>query len=156
KGIEPLRRWLLGRSQMARDLAARDDPLAELPMSTDPKYLSRQVVLVGYGRVGRRVAQALAAEGLPYVVAEENREIVEQLRARGVPAVFGDATQPETLIQSHIARAKMLVVATPDTLGVRQMVKNARLLNPGIEVVLRSHNEAEAKLLEEEEAGTVF
>jgi CPA2 family monovalent cation:H+ antiporter-2 len=154
--IDPLQTWLLARSQLARNLAARDDPLAELPMTTDPKFLSSQVVLVGYGRVGRKVAEGLAADGIPYVVADQNREIVEQLRARGVPAVAGDASQPETLVQSHVARARMLVIATADSLGVRQMVAHARLLNPAIEIVVRSHNEEEARRLEEEIAGRVF
>lgn len=156
RAIEPLQRLLLARSQMARNLAARDDPLAELPMSTDPKYLARQVVLVGYGRVGRKLADALAAHNIPFVVADQNREVVERLRAVGVPAVYGDAAQPETLVQSHVARARMLVIATPDTLGVRQMAAHARLLNPGIEIVVRSDNEEEARLLEEELAGRVF
>lgn len=156
KAIDPLQRWLLARSQLARDLAARDDPLAELPMSTDPKYLASQVVLVGYGRVGRKLAAALQADGVPFVVAEQNREIVEQLRARGIPAVFGDASTPEVLVQAHVARARMLVIATPDALGVSQMAANAKLLNPGIEVVVRSHNEDEARRLEEEIAGRVF
>lgn len=156
KGIQPAREWLLRRSAVARRLAARDDPLAELPMSTDPRYLSRQVVLVGFGRVGRRLAEALSHAGVPYVVAEQNRELVEELRARGVPAVYGDASQPETLIQSHVARARMLVIATPQSIGVRQMTQAARLLNPGIEVVVRSHNEEEARLLEAEVAGKVF
>ena len=44
----------------------------------------------------------------------------------------------------------MLVIATPDTLGVRQMAEHARLLNPGIEIVVRSHNEEEARRLEDE------
>lgn len=156
KAIQPLQEWLLRRSQLARNLAARDDPLAELPMSTDPKYLSRQVVLVGYGRVGRKVAEALKAANCPYVVAEQNRELVERLRAEGVPAVTGDATQPEVLIQAHIARARMLVIATPDTLGVGQMAAHARMLNPQIEVVVRSHNEEEARRLEQELSGRVF
>lgn len=156
KAIDPLQRWLLARSQLARDLAARDDPLAELPMSTDPKYLASQVVLVGYGRVGRKLAEALQADGVPFVVAEQNRELVEKLRARGIPAVFGDAALPEVLVQAHVARARMLVIATPDALGVRQMAANAKLLNPGIEVVVRSHNEDEARRLEEELSGRVF
>jgi CPA2 family monovalent cation:H+ antiporter-2 len=156
KGIQPLQRWLLARSQLARDLAARDDPLAELPMSTDPKYLSRQVVLVGWGRVGRKVADGLAADGVPFVVAEQNREQVEQLRERGIPAVYGDASQPEVLVQAHIARARMLVIATPDTMGVRQMADTARLLNPAIEIVVRSHNEEEARRLEQEISSRVF
>lgn len=156
KAIQPLQEWLLKRSQLARDLAARDDPLAELPMTTDPKYLSHQVVLVGYGRVGRKVAEALRGANCPYVVAEQNRDLVERLRAEGVPAVSGDATQPEVLIQAHIARARMLVIATPDTLGVRQMAAHARMLNPQVEIVVRSHNEEEARRLEQELSGRVF
>jgi len=156
KAIRPLQEWLLARSQLARDLTARDDPLAELPMTTDPKYLAQQVVLVGYGRVGRKVAEALRAANVPYVVAEENRELVERLRIEGVPAVSGDAGRPEVLVQAHIARARMLVIAVPDTIGVRQMVAHARMLNPGIEIVVRSHNEEEAQRLEQEVSGRVF
>ncbi|WP_332814489.1 cation:proton antiporter domain-containing protein [Ramlibacter sp.] len=156
RAIEPLQRWLLARSQLARELNARHDPLAALPLSTDEKFLARQVVLVGYGRVGRAIAQALREAGLPFVVAEENRDLVERLRADGVPAVAGDAAQPEVLVQAHIARARLLVIATPDSLGVRQMAHNARLLNPAIEVVVRSHNAAEAALLEQELSGKVF
>ncbi|GAB3649407.1 YbaL family putative K(+) efflux transporter [Ramlibacter alkalitolerans] len=156
RAIEPVQRWLLARSQLARDLAARDDPLAELPMSTDPKYLSQQVVLVGYGRVGRKLAEALLAHHVPFVVVEQNRALVEELRASGVPAVFGDAALPEVLVQAHVARARMLVIATPDTLGVRQMATHARLLNPPIELAVRSHNEEEARRLEQELTGSVF
>ena len=154
--IDPLQRWLLARSHLARKLAARDDPLAELPMTTDPKYLSRQVVLVGYGRVGRRLAESLTEAGVPFVVAEQNRELVEELRGQGIPAVFGDAVQPEVLVQAHVARARMLVIATPDTLGVRQMAAHARTLNPGIEIAVRSHNEEEARRLHDEVVGEIF
>ncbi|AMO24476.1 cation:proton antiporter [Ramlibacter solisilvae] len=156
KAIRPLQDWLLARSQLARDLAARDDPLAELPMSTDPKFLSRQVVLVGYGSVGRKVAAALGQAGLPYVVADQNRDLVEKLRAEGVPAVCGDATRPEVLVQAHIARARLLVIAMRDTTGVRQMAAHARLLNSQVEIIVRSHNEEEARRLEKELAGRVF
>ena len=156
KAVQPLQRLLLARSRRARELATRDDPLAELPMTTDPKFLSGHVVLVGYGRVGRHIAAALSAREMPYVVAEQNRELVEQLRAAGIPAVSGDAAEPEVLIQAHIARARMLVVATPETLEVRQMAACARALNPQIGIVVRSHNEAEARMLEAELGSKVF
>ncbi len=156
KAVQPLQRLLLARSQRARQLATRDDPLAELPMTTDPKFLSGHVVLVGYGRVGRHIAAALTAQHRPFVVADQNRERVEQLRAAGIPAVTGDAAEPEVLVQAHIARARMLVVATPETLDVRQMARTARALNPRIEIVVRSHNEAEARMLEAELGSKVF
>jgi CPA2 family monovalent cation:H+ antiporter-2 len=156
KAVEPLQQWILARSPIARKLEARDDPTAELPASTEEKYLSRQVVLVGYGRVGRRIAEALTASQLPYVVVEQNREVVERLRSEGLMAVSGDAAEPVVLVQAHIANARMLVIATPDTLNVRQMVNTARTLNPEIEIVVRTHSEAEAKLLESENAGKIF
>ncbi|MDR6535123.1 YbaL family putative K(+) efflux transporter [Variovorax soli] len=154
--IGPLQRWLHAHSRLARGLAQREDPLAELPMSTDEKFLSRQVVLVGYGRVGRRIAAELMANDLPFVVAEQNRALVEELRAGGMAAVWGDAADPAVLVQAHIARARVLVVATADAINVRQMIEAARILNPAIQTVIRSHNEDEARLLEQETAATVF
>ncbi|CAN7728397.1 YbaL family putative K(+) efflux transporter [Variovorax sp. LjRoot178] len=154
--IGPVQKWLHARSSLARSLALRDDPLAELPVSTEAKYLSRHVVLVGYGRVGRRIAAELAAHDVPFVVAEQNRELVEKLRAEGLAAVWGDAADPAVLIQVHVARARVLVVAVADAMNVRQMIETARTLNPAIETVIRSHNEEEARLLSEEVEATVF
>ena len=154
--VEPARRWILGRSELARRMDRRADPYAELPMTTEEKYLRGQVVLVGFGRVGRRIAEALEAQGIPYVVAERNRELVEDLRSRGVAAVSGNAAEPAVLIQAHIADAAMLVVAAPDALDVRQMADTARALNSGIEIVLRTHSEDESTLLRRDGVGTVF
>ncbi|KAA0180676.1 Kef family K(+) transporter [Cupriavidus gilardii] len=154
--VEPLQRWIRARSELARKLERSADPLAELPATVDQALLTRQVVLVGHGRVGRRIVGALRAHGVPVVVADQNREIVEALRAQGVPAVSGDAAEPSVLIQAHIARAGMLVIATPDTVGVRRMVEIARTLNPGIRILVRTHSEDEAALLLKDRVGEVF
>lgn len=154
--IQPIQSWIRSRSELARRLEQRQDPLAELPMTTDPSLLTGHVVLVGYGRVGHKIAQILTERGVPYVVAEQNRELVEQLRSRQVPAVSGNAADPAVLIQAHIARAGMLVIATPETLQMRKMLDIARTLNPRIEAVLRTHNDEEAELLRREQLGQVF
>ena len=154
--VEPVRRWILQRSDLARRLEQRTDPYAELPVSTDDKYLQGQVVLVGYGRVGKRIAGALDAHGIPNVVAEQNRELVEDLRKKGMAAVSGNAADPAVLIQAHIAEAAMLVVATPDPLSLRQMANTARALNPAIEIVLRTHSEEESVMLRKDGVGTIF
>ena len=154
--IEPAQAWIRSRSKLAQTLERPDDPLAVLPMTVDLKRLTGQVVLVGYGRVGRRIGEALTAKGISFVVAEENREIVERLRESGVPAVSGDASDPAVLIQAHIHRARLLVIATPDTFDVRRMIEIARTVNPRVETVVRTHSEAEAALLVKENAGKVF
>jgi CPA2 family monovalent cation:H+ antiporter-2 len=153
---EPARRWVRARSSVARALERRDDPLAELPATVDVETLSGHVLLVGYGRVGTRIAEALSERKIPYVVAEVNRESVERLRRRGIHAVTGDASEPEVLIQAHVARAGLLVIATPDTVKVRKMVEIARTLNPRIEILLRTHSDEEAALLRQEKLGQVF
>lgn len=152
--IEPFRRWALKRSAFARRLEQRQDPYAELPMSTKREYLEGQVVLVGYGRVGRRIAETLAASRIPFVVAEQNRELVETLRKNGMAAVSGDAAEPAVLIQAHIADASMLVITTPEALTVRPMISTARTLNPDIEIVLLSDSEEESARLRKEVAET--
>jgi len=78
------------------------------------------------------------------------------LRESGVSAVSGDASEPAVLIQAHVHRASMLVIATPDTLNVRKMIEIARTVNPRIETVVRTHSEEEAVLLKQENAGRVF
>jgi CPA2 family monovalent cation:H+ antiporter-2 len=156
KAIEPAQAWIRSRSKLARIVERPEDPLAQLPASVDSNRLAGQVVLVGYGRVGRRIGEALIEHGVPFVVAEQNRELVEQLRERGLWAVSGNASDPAVLIQAHIARARMLVIATPDTFDVRRMIEIARALNPGIETVVRTHSDEEAALLRSENAGTVF
>jgi CPA2 family monovalent cation:H+ antiporter-2 len=154
--VEPAQRWIRARSELARRLENRVDPLAVLPMSVDQSLLTGQVVIVGYGRVGRRIAESLSEKNIPYVVAEQNREIVERLREQNVHAVSGDASDPAVLIQAHVQRAGMLVIALPETVHVRKMIDVSRRLNPKIEVVLRTHSDEEAELLRSEDAGTVF
>ncbi|WP_227817424.1 cation:proton antiporter domain-containing protein [Nitrogeniibacter aestuarii] len=154
--VEPVRRWFLARSDIARALEIRVDPYAELPTDTARRYLEGQVVIVGFGRVGRRIADALVERDIPYVVVEQRREVVEALRRKGVPAVSGNATDAAVLIQAHIANAAMMVVATPDLMDIRATVEIARTLNPDIELVLRTHSESESVLLRQEGVGAVF
>jgi CPA2 family monovalent cation:H+ antiporter-2 len=127
-----------------------------LPTSVDSALLTGHVAIVGYGRVGKRIVAALRERNVPFTIAEENRELVESMRGEGMHAVSGDANDPAVLIQAHVARAAMLVIATPDTVGVRKMVEVARKLNPKIQIVLRTHSDDEATLLRQENCGEVF
>ncbi len=153
--ITPLEQRLRARYRWARELALRPDPLSELPGTVHSESLSGQVVLVGHGRVGSRVADALLARQVPVVVVERRREAVEALRAQHRPAVVGDGAEPSVLIQAHIARASLLVVATPDLFDARKMVDIARALNPGIAVLARGDDSAEAELWRQEQLGAV-
>jgi monovalent cation:H+ antiporter-2, CPA2 family len=154
--VEPAQRWIRTRTELARLLERQTDPLAELPMSIASAEVTDHVVLVGYGRVGSRVGQGLLAAKVAFVVADENRETVEKLREQGIKAVAGNAAEPAVLIQAHVARASALVITLPDTLQVPHMVEVARMLNPGIKVLVRANSDEAAQLLNDTDAGTVF
>ena len=156
RAIEPAHRWILARSEGARLAERHEDPLAQLPVEIGPEDLTNHVVLIGYGRVGQHIARALRAERVPFVVAEWNRESVERLRSDGILAVSGDATEPDVLIQAHVARARILVIAVPDAPRARRMLDIARRLKPNIETVVRTHSDEEAELLRREKASRVF
>jgi CPA2 family monovalent cation:H+ antiporter-2 len=156
QAVEPAQRWVRRHSKRARQLEARVDPLSELPAHVDGRMLLGHTVLVGYGRVGHAIGEALDEAGLVYVVAEQQREAVGKLRARGVHAVLGDATDPAVLIQAHTAQAEMLVVATPESFRSRKIVEIARTLNPRIHIVVRSHSVEEAELMRREHGAEVF
>lgn len=152
----PILAWVRRKSRLARILERPADPLAMLPNSTDRQFLSGQVVLVGYRGVGETIHARLKTQGIRCVVVDPNRELVEELRRNGNPAVSGDPADPMVLVQAHIARAGMLLVASSDPVDLRQMVQIAKTLNPKIEIALRSENREEAKFLASENTGRVF
>ncbi len=137
KIIEPLQRLISKRSSWIQSLDHPDDTLLDLPVNTDDKYLSGNVVLIGYGRVGARIGMVLNEHEIPYVIVDRNRQLVEQLRKNNRAAVYGNGAEPSALIQAHIKKAGMLVVATSDTFDIRQMLSIARKLNPRIEIAIR-------------------
>ena len=122
--------------------------LAELPAGVDAETLRDHAVLIGHGQVGAPVARALERQGIPYVVVEQNREQVEALRARGLPALFGDASRPGILEHAHLERARLLVVSAPDAFQARLILDHARKVNPGIDTVVRTHSDQERAHLE--------
>ena len=156
KAIEPLQVWMRARSSWVQSFEHPEDPLMEIPIITDEKYLSGHVVLVGYGRVGKHIGMILDNHNIPYVVVDQNRELIEQLRPHKMTAVFGSGSEASALIQAHIAQAGMLVVATSDAFDIRQMLNIARKLNPKIEVAIRAQNEEEKILLSQEVKGAFF
>ncbi|MDC5354211.1 cation:proton antiporter [Acinetobacter baumannii] len=154
--IEPVQRWIRERSHLARLLERSGDPLAMLPDEVDQSYLRDQVVIVGYGGVGRRITENLINQNIKVVIAEENREIVEKLRQANIAAVSGVATEPGVLIQAHIMHARLLVISPMDILDIHRIVDIAKQLNPQIQVLICAESKEEAVVIRDEHIGEVF
>lgn len=154
--IEPVQNWIRERSYLARLLERSSDPLAMLPDEVSQDYLRDQVVIVGHGEVGRRITQNLMAENIKVVIAEENREIVEDLREKGIAAVSGIATEAGVLIQAHIQHARLLVLSPMDILDIHKIVDIAKTLNPEIQVLVCAESKAEAEAIRKDNIGEVY
>ncbi|MEB5476614.1 cation:proton antiporter [Acinetobacter sp. ESL0695] len=154
--IEPVQSWIRARSSLARLLERSSDPLAMLPDEVDQSYLRDQVVIVGHGEVGKRITETLMQQNIKVVIAEENREIVEGLREKGIAAVSGLATEPSVLIQAHIQHARLLVISPMDLLDIHRIVDIAKQLNSEIQVLICAENKEEAEVIRTDNIGDVF
>jgi CPA2 family monovalent cation:H+ antiporter-2 len=145
--IEP---WLQRRE--SRQDEGANDTAAQTPQTTAQ---SGHVVLVGFGRVGRRVGEALHAEGQPLLVIEQQRDHLEELRALGIETILGNATREDILAAANVAHARALLVAIPDAIEAGRIVHATREHNPGIEIIARAHTDSGVLHLETQGANRV-
>jgi voltage-gated potassium channel len=95
-------------------------------------------IVCGYGRIGSLICKEFAAKPIPFVVVENNPEVIEKLTEDNVPFLRGNATEDETLLKAGIKHAKGLVsVVTSDTENV-YITLTARGLNPDLYILARS------------------
>jgi CPA2 family monovalent cation:H+ antiporter-2 len=111
--------------------------------------LEGHVVLCGFGRVGSAIGEALETFNVPYIAIETDPDIVKSLRARKVPAVFGDAAQRVILAAAQANHAALVILAIPENERARQAVRRIRAFNPTVQILARVHDLAwRARLLE--------
>ena len=118
----------------------KDEPQKLLPTS-----LSNHAVLVGYGRVGKLIAQGLA--GIPLLAIEDGAEAQEALRAAAIETIAGNAAQDAVLHAANLQGAKLLFVAIPEAFEAGQIVQQARKANPSLPIIARAHFDAEVEHL---------
>jgi CPA2 family monovalent cation:H+ antiporter-2 len=120
-----------------------------------PTALSGHVIVAGYGFVGGRLAEALAAEGEPFLVIDARSERTAPLRAAGAEAITANGTDPAVLAAAGIERARSLLVAIPNVFEAGQLISRARRANPNLHICARAETEGEAQHLREHGADTV-
>jgi CPA2 family monovalent cation:H+ antiporter-2 len=141
-------RGLQARPRLLAVLARLSPAPVALPDEGGETTLRGHAIIVGFGRVGSTIGKALEHHALPYVVVERDREVVEKLRGRNVPAVYGDAARLGILEHAHAAAARLLIVTAPEPFHARQVITLARRINPDINIVVRTHSSAEQAYLE--------
>lgn len=113
----------------------------------DLAELDNHVVIGGFGRVGRLIAQTLEAENVPYVGLDTNGELVGRMRIEGRPVFFGDAGRLELLDRVGARRARAFVVTLNNRIAAERMVAAARHIRPDGLVLARAADAAHAERL---------
>ncbi|MBL8504846.1 MAG: Kef family K(+) transporter [Methylobacillus glycogenes] len=141
-GLDKLKPWLLQREEKRPLKGESGTRTISYP------YLHAHAVLVGYGRVGRLVGASLMQQDQPFIVLEDQPEVVQALREQGTPALCGNAAAPGMMEAANLKSARWLLVAIPDALEAGHIIEYARKINPQIEIVARAHSDAQIAHLE--------
>ncbi|MDB6071938.1 MAG: sodium/hydrogen exchanger [Verrucomicrobiales bacterium] len=112
-------------------------------------------IIIGYGPVGQTMVRLLMDNEIEPVVIEMNLETVHKLKAAGIKAVYGDGVHPATLEAAGIGRARALILSSSGVEGM-DVIREARQLNPGIQIMARTSYLREAHGLAAAGADRVF
>jgi CPA2 family monovalent cation:H+ antiporter-2 len=146
-GVAPLTRFFEARPRLLALLERRGAEKHRKPVSRADSLLNH-AILVGFGRVGGAIGPTLKEQGLSLVVIERDHLMLSHAQNLGVATIEGDAAAPGILESAGLQRARVLVVATPDSFQARRIVEIAREKNHSIEIVVRTHSEEEIRALE--------
>ena len=111
------------------------------------RRMKNHVILCGYGRIGREIAEQLSAEAVPLLVVEMDNDRIAEAQQRGLTVLQADATLDETLQESGIQHCRALVAALPSNAANLYVILSARGLAPRCRLIARADSEeAEGKL----------
>ncbi len=114
-----------------------------------PDRIENRVIIAGFGRVGRQVAEMLGRHRIPYLALDSDASRVAEQRRSGAPVYFGDSGNTEMLRRCDIATARALVVTLDNARAVEAVVSAARAERPDLTIVARARDARHASALYE-------
>ncbi|KRQ93877.1 sodium:proton antiporter [Bradyrhizobium jicamae] len=116
---------------------------AKSSAAPEATQLKDHTILVGHGRVGSIVADALKKTGQPFLIIEDADDVVAKLRESNFETIVGNAARSDVLTSANLGGARYLLIAIPEAFEAGQIVQQARVANPGIRIIARAHSDAE-------------
>ena len=144
--LNPMIFMLLDRWEARHREDAPVQPEPEQPVGP-PLRPGNHAIVIGYGRVGRELAQVLRDRGVPVVIVDDNALHVDRAHADGIPGIRGHAASDRVLAETHPESAAIAILAIPQPLEAGEAIAKLRVLNPALPVLARAHSDAEVKHL---------
>jgi len=121
---------------VARRLEARDGDVTDLQLEEE----GPGTVVIGFGRVGRLVADMLQVHGRRYVAVEADIDAVNAARRDGYPVLFGDVARPGLIDRLNLGRADALVLTMDDPVLTVRLTRRVRGWVPALTIVARARD----------------
>jgi CPA2 family monovalent cation:H+ antiporter-2 len=138
RSIPLMERWAAGRPRLWATVNPPAPADAGAPVGVPVADATHRAVVVGYGPTGRTVTRLLVENGIHPTVIELNIDSVRELRARGLSAVYGDATRMDTLQAAGVDEAGTLILTSAGMSHSEDVIRVARQLNPSAYVLART------------------
>lgn len=104
--------------------------------------LSNHIIVCGYGRNGKQVCEELLLHNTPFVVIDNQKHLIEQLRDNDrMLYIEGNATDDEVLKKAGIDTASSIITTLPADPDNVYVVLSSKELNPNITIISRASNE---------------
>ncbi|SFP38528.1 cation:proton antiporter [Sphingomonas rubra] len=103
-----------------------------------------RTVLIGFGRVGRMVADMLTVHGQPYLAVEADIDAVAEARRQGYPVLFGDVARGELVDRLNLAESRALILTMDDPVLTVRLARRIRQAAPALTIVARARDAAHA------------
>ena len=124
------------------ELRESDDEAIEQVETTEPR-----TVILGFGRVGRLVADMLRVHNQPYIAIESHVDAVTEARREGYKVVYGDVSRPDTLDKLSLGHARALILTMDQPILAEFLVKKVRAWIPDLTIVARARDPEHAARL---------
>jgi CPA2 family monovalent cation:H+ antiporter-2 len=106
----------------------------------DLPHEGQRAYIIGFGRVGRLIAQMLQAHSLPYLAVDADADTVARARKRGYQVTFGDVVRPGMLDKLNLAQASAVILTMDDPVQVVRMTRLIRAQFPELAIVARARD----------------
>ena len=134
-------------ARLGRQVAQRVEGDDDSDDQALPNQNDRRAVIIGFGRVGRMVAEMLSTHGKPFVAVDSSVDNVKAARAEGFPIIFGDAVRPELLDRLNLGHASALIITMDDPVQAVRLVKKVRAWRPELPIISRARDPEHAAKL---------
>ena len=125
-------------------------------MQREIDKLEQHVIICGFGRMGSKLAEALATRGKPLLVVDQDQVRVDLARSFGCLAIAGNATEEQVLLTAGVQRASILTTVLSDDVTNLFITITAHELNPQLEILARAEQTSSIKKLRQVGADRVI